>query len=74
MKVGKIPVASIILLIFFGATLIIKFFHPTKIATATPYLDGGMIGALLVYLLYYLNIFITASANNRKEAEDNSAV
>jgi len=74
MKVGKIPVASIILLIFFGITLITRLFYPGQVAAETPYLDGGMIGALLVYLLYYLNIFITASANNRKEAEDNSAV
>lgn len=68
MKVGSIPVASIIPLVFFLVTLIAKFFYPLSYHALVPYLDGGMIGALFVFGLYYVNIYLTAWMNNRKEA------
>ena len=68
MKVGSIPVASIIALVFFLVTIIAKFFYPLSYHSLVPYLDGAMIGALFVLGLYYGNIYLTAWVNNRKEA------
>ncbi|MCR8556808.1 hypothetical protein KXD93_04115 [Mucilaginibacter sp. BJC16-A38] len=68
MKVGRIPVASIILLVFFLATIIAKLFYPQSYHALLPYLDGGMIGALFVLGLYYVNIYLSAWMKNRKEA------
>lgn len=68
MKVGSIPVASIVLLVFSLATFIAKFFYPFSYHTFTPYLDGALIGALFVLGLYYANIYLTAWIKNKKEA------
>jgi hypothetical protein len=68
MKVGSVPVASIISFIFFLVTIIGKFFYPVSYHALVPYLDGAMIGALFVLGLYYVNIYISAWLNNRKEA------
>lgn len=59
--------ASVILLIFSAITLITKYFYPSSYHSLTPYFDGGLIGAMLVYGLYYANIFVGAWLKNRRE-------
>jgi len=73
MKVGKIPVASLVLIIFFSLSALLKYFYPDKYLANTQFIDGAFFGAGVVYLLYYINIYYTAWSKNKKEAENNSA-
>jgi len=73
MKVGKIPVASIILLVLALSSFILQRVYPGQYNINSPFFEGAFFGAALVYLLYYLNIWITAYTNNRKEAENDAA-
>jgi len=66
MKLGKVPMASVILLIFSTISLTARYFYPLSYHSLSPYFDGGMIGALLVYGLYYANIYVGAWLKNRK--------
>jgi hypothetical protein len=66
MKVGKIPVASIVLLVYFAAKIIASF--SVNKALIRPWIDGAFIGALFVFGLYYLNIYLTAWLRNRKDS------
>jgi len=68
MKIGRIPVASIVLLVFSFISLIVNLFMPASRSAIVPYLDGGLVGAMLVVGLYYANIYVGAWKNNRKEA------
>jgi hypothetical protein len=74
MKVGKIPVASIVLLIIAVICFIMQRIYPGQYKFDSPFFEGAFFGAGLVYILYYLNTWITAYTNSRKEAEDNSTV
>ncbi len=67
MKVGKIPVASIILLVFSLSGYLAKRFYPTKFPILSPWLDAAIMAALVVYLLYYVNIWIKAWIRNKTE-------
>jgi hypothetical protein len=67
MKIGKIPVASLVLLVYVLIKQIIKYFFPDVRAVSGPYVDGGLIGALFVFGLYYANIYLTAWQRSRKE-------
>jgi len=67
MKVGKIPVAAIILLTYSLIRFVFTNFFNLNYPLVRPYLDGALAGALFVYALYYLNIYLTAWLRNRKE-------
>jgi hypothetical protein len=74
MKVGKVPVASLVLIIFFSVSALIKYFYPAQYLANTQFIDGAFFGAAVVYALYYINIFYTAWMKNRREAENNSTL
>jgi len=67
MKVGRIPVASIVLLVISVISFITKRFFPSSYLMLHPYFDGALIGAMLVVVLYYANIHVSAWINNRKQ-------
>ncbi len=67
MKVGKIPVASIVLIVYSLFNFVSKHYFAASYHAISPYIDGGMVGAMLVFGLYYTNIYITAWINNRRE-------
>jgi len=67
MKVGKIPVAAIILLTYSLIRIVVTNFSSLNYPLVRPYLDGALAGALFVYMLYYLNIYFTAWLRNRRE-------
>lgn len=71
MKVGKIPVASIILLVLVLTSLVLNHIYPNQYAFDSPFMQGAFFGALLVYLLYYVNIWVGVYTNNRKGTENN---
>ena len=73
MKVGKIPVASIVLLIFALLSVVMRYFYPGQYGSNSQFMDGAFFGAAVVYTLYYLQIYYTAWMNNRREAKGNSA-
>lgn len=74
MKVGKVPVASIVLLIIAIISYVMRHFYPATYSTNSSFIDGAFFGAALVYLLYYINVYYTAWNNNRKAAKNNSAL
>ena len=74
MKVGKIPVAPIILIVLGLTSFILQRVYPGEYKFDSPFISGAFFGAILVYFLYYLNIWVTTSANNEKEAEEDSVV
>ena len=67
MKVGKVPVASIILGVIILTSLVLNNIYPSQYGFESPFIRGAFFGAILVYFLYYLNIWVSARANNRKE-------
>jgi hypothetical protein len=67
MKIGSIPIAAITLLFVALIRFIIKHFYIAYFFSVSPYLDGALMGILLVYIIYYANIYITAWVRNRKE-------
>ena len=72
MKVGKIPVASIVLLVIAIISYVMRHYYPAEYITNSSFIDGAFFGAALVYLLYYINIWITAYANSKKQVPDDS--
>jgi hypothetical protein len=73
MKVGKIPVASIILLLFMVLGFVMKRVANGQYALDPHFINGAICGAAVVWGLYYVNIFYKAWANNKKETKNNSA-
>jgi hypothetical protein len=69
MKVGKIPVAAIVLLVFCITRFVLAHFYPGQYNLESPFVEGCFFGAGLVYFLYYLNIWYTAWVNNKKSAK-----
>lgn len=67
MKIGKYPVASIVLLVVFGARLLVKLAFPDKLAAYDPIFDKVLIAALVIFSLYYIRIWVGAWLNNRRE-------
>jgi len=67
MKIGRIPIASIALLFVVLIRFIVKHFFSLYFFSISPYLDGALMGILLVYLLYYANIYISAWVKNKRE-------
>jgi hypothetical protein len=72
MKVGKIPVASIIVGVLILASLVLNHFYPGQYGFESQFIRGAFLGAILVYLLYYVNIWVGAYTNNRKEAKNDT--
>jgi hypothetical protein len=68
MKIGRVPLVSIVLLVISSISFIIKQFYPSAYLSLNPYFDGALIGAMLVFGLYYANIYISAWLNIRKES------
>lgn len=67
MKIGKVPVASIVLLVLVATSLILNHIYPHQYGFDSPFMQGAAFAVIVFYILYYLNIFITAWSNNRKE-------
>jgi hypothetical protein len=67
MKIGRIPVAAIVLVIYGIAGFIIHQIYGASDKLPKAYLDGALVGAMFVFLLYYLNIYLTAWIRSRKE-------
>lgn len=68
MRVGKIPVASIVLLLIFGSKFIVNVFFSEKSATFEPMFTGILEIAMVVFLIYYLRLFVKWAYNYRKAA------
>jgi len=75
MKIGKFPIASIILLVLALTSFIMKRFYPGEYAIDSQFMEGAFFGAGLVLILYYVNIYYTAWVNNKSEnkAETNKS-
>ena len=69
MKVGKLPVASIILVVITLTSLLLKYFYPAQVAVNSAFINGAFAGSLFVLGLHYANIYYIAWSNNRKEAK-----
>ena len=69
MRVGKFPLASIVLLLIFGAKFIVNRFFPEKSATFDPVFTGILEIAIVVFVIYYITLFIKWVYNNRKAAQ-----
>jgi len=74
MKVGKIPVAPIILIVLVLTSLVLQQIYPGEYKFDSPFISGAFFGAILVYFLYYVNIWVTASANSKKESESDTSL
>ena len=68
MRVGKFPVASIVLPLIFGAKFILNYFFPEKSATFDPVFTGILEIALAVFVIYYIRLFVKWAYNYRKAA------
>jgi len=68
MKVGRIPAAAIILIVFALTSIVLNHFYTGDYAFDSPFMRGAFLGAIFVYFLYYVNIWVTSWSNNRKEA------
>jgi hypothetical protein len=60
MRVGKIPAAAIILIVFVLASYTLNHIYPGLYSMDSPFMEGAFCGAMFVYLLYYLSIWINA--------------
>jgi hypothetical protein len=67
MKSGKYPVASIVLLVMFGAKLTTKYLFPAKYEALIPVFDNILLAAVIIFALYYIRIWVGAWLANRKE-------
>lgn len=74
MKVGKLPVAPIVLIVLGLTSFILQHVYPGEYKFDSPFISGAFFGAILVYFLYYVNIWITAHNDNKKETKQDSAV
>jgi hypothetical protein len=72
MKIGSIPVASVVLIAYGLMSFITKHYYPSNYAHLAPYFDGALIGGMCVVLFYYVNIYVSAWLNNRREESFNS--
>jgi uncharacterized membrane protein len=72
MKVGKIPVAPIIIIVLVLVSLILNHFYPGQYGFDSQFISGAFFGAVLVYLLYFINIWVGAYANNHNDTKDNT--
>ncbi len=52
------------------AKFIVWQFYPEKSPVFDPWFDGIMMGAIVVFLLYYVRIFVGAWLNNRREGAE----
>jgi hypothetical protein len=68
MRVGRIPVASIVLVLLFGAKFIVSSFFPEKSASFDPMFTGILEIAIVVFVIYYVRLFIKWAYNYRKAA------
>lgn len=68
MRIGKYPMASIVLLLIFGAKFMISYFSPEKSAAFDPVFTGILEIAIVVFVIYYLRLFIKWAYNYRKAA------
>jgi hypothetical protein len=68
MKVGKIPVAAIILGVIALVRITMNRFYPGQYTSESPFVTGMFFGAALVYLLYYVNIYYTAWMNSKSHS------
>jgi len=71
MKIGKIPVASIMLIIIALVRITMNRFYPGQYTSDSPFVIGMFFGGLLIFLLYYINILYIAliKIKLRKDAE-----
>jgi hypothetical protein len=68
MKVGRVPIAAIAPIIAVLIRLVARLYYtPAQYEYICLVLDGMLLGVLLCYILYYLNIYVTAWVRNRKE-------
>ncbi len=67
MKVGKIPVAAIILIGVALTSFILNKIYPGEYGYESPFIRGMFFGALMVYGLYYVNIWTKAVSADHKE-------
>jgi len=69
MKVGKIPVAPIILIVLALTSFLLNRLYPGQYGFDSPFISGAFMGAILVYLLYYINIWVTVFQNQKEEGD-----
>ncbi len=67
MKIGRLPIASIALVIIAAARFLTRIFFP-HFSNVSSFFDGILTGVLITYLVYYASIYITAWIRNRREA------
>jgi hypothetical protein len=71
MKVGKIPVTSIILVVITLTALVLNKVYPGLYTFESPFIVGMFAGSFLVLFLYHLNLWIAPFLNNRKDLAKN---
>jgi len=69
MKIGKLPIASIILLVLAFISFVMKRFYPGEYTVDSQFMDGAFFGTGLVLILHYVNIYYTAWVNNKVESK-----
>lgn len=67
MKFGKYPVASIVLLVLFGIKFLSSYLFPDQYASLEPVFTIIIKVSLVLFVLYYVYVFITAWRNRHKE-------
>ncbi len=72
MKIKRVPIATISLLVVVLIRFIVKRFFPATYFYASVYLDFALVAVVIIYLVYYAKIYITAWLRNRKEEAANS--
>ena len=69
MRVGRFPLATIVLLLIFGAKFIVMRFFPERSADFEPVFTGILEIAIVVFVIYYIRLFIKWVSNYRKAAQ-----
>jgi hypothetical protein len=70
MKIGKIPVASIMLIVIALVRITMNRFYPGQYTSESPFVTGMFFGGLLIFLLYYVNIFYIALMKIKSRKDD----
>lgn len=66
MKFRGIPLISIALVVICVANFIVHRLFSSAYSYYGPFMDGMLAGVLLLYALYFINIYVVAWQNNQK--------
>jgi len=66
MKIGQVPISSIVLLVLALTSYIMRHFYPAEYAIDSQFIEGAFFGVALIMLLHFFNIRYTAWVNIKK--------